>query len=164
MPSPESICGTQHQAGLPTPPSPVPSGHMPAVSLSVTASARQSQPCSRPGSAWRVSKPPCRPHRGGCDHRRAASRGGADSPPFLRERGSLCRGMQESPAGEPAPCQHGAPSRGEPRPCHGGNGPGRRHPSPRRCCPGARTGTGGLKSQTRRSMCRTQPQFPARGR
>lgn len=116
--SPESICGALCQA-----PSPVPTGRAPAVSLSVTTSARQSQRCSRPGSAQRVSKPPRRPCRGGCDHRRVASRGGVASPPFLREWGSLCQGMQESPAGELAPRRQGAPSPGEPRLRHSGNGP-----------------------------------------
>lgn len=129
-----------------------------AVSLPVIASAKESQPCSRPGSAPRVSKPP---RRGDRDHRRGPA--GVEQAPHpsctsgaARNAGVTGWGASAAPAPSPEP--------GEPRPRHSGDGPGSK---------GGGTGTQPLapsvsprglatapKSQTRHSTC---PQFPARG-
>lgn len=89
-----------------------------AVSLPVIASAKESQPCSRPGSAPRVSKPP---RRGDRDHRRGPA--GVEQAPHpsctsgaARNAGVTGWGASAAPAPSPEP--------GEPRPRHSGDGPG----------------------------------------
>lgn len=89
-----------------------------AVSLPVVASAKESQPCSRPGSAPRVSKPP---RRGDRDHRRGPA--GVEQAPHpsctsgaARNAGVTGWGASAAPAPSPEP--------GEPRPRHSGDGPG----------------------------------------